>query len=368
MSVRNDKPQVMEDEIVGQNFIARPEDQLLITGAAGFIGSRLLRTLLDYGFRKVRVLVRPSSDTARLKAVISHYGAGAEVQILEGNLQSREYCTRAVEDVAVIFHLAAGMGEKSFPAAFMDSVVTTRNLLDAVVQARALRRFVNISSFTVYSNVGNPKRRILDENCALELHPECRGDAYAFAKVKQDQIVAEYSEKHGIPFVTVRPGAVLGAGRRVITGRVGIDTFGVFLHMGGQNPIPFTYVDNCAELIALAGLKPGVDGEVFNAVDDDLPTSRQFLRMYKRHVRSFKSLYVPHLLSYGLCYVWEKYSDWSEGQLPPAFTRRRWHTDWKMTRYSNTKAKTKLGWTPRVPMAEGLKEYFEDCCQGGSHS
>ena len=35
----------------------------------------------------------------------------------------------------------------------------------------------------------------------------------------------------------------------------GIDTFGVFLHLGGSNTIPFTYVDNCAEAIALAGLR-----------------------------------------------------------------------------------------------------------------
>ena len=58
--------------------------------------------------------------------------------------------------------------------------------------------------------------------------------------------------------------------------------FGIFLHLGGSNPIPFTYVDNCADAIVLAGLTPGVDGEVFNVVDDNLPTSRQFLRLYKQ--------------------------------------------------------------------------------------
>ena len=55
-------------------------------------------------------------------------------------------------------------------------------------------------------------------------------------------------------------------------GRVGIDTFGVFLHLGGSNQIPLTYVDNCADAIALAGLKPGIDGEVFN-IGGDTPVS-----------------------------------------------------------------------------------------------
>jgi nucleoside-diphosphate-sugar epimerase len=270
--------------------------------------------------------------------------------------------------VAVIFHLAAGRGEKSFPDAFVNSVVATRNLLEASVPHKCLRRFVNVSSFAVYANTQKPRWRLLDETCPVEKHPELRGDAYCFAKVKQDEIVTEYGKSFGIPCVIVRPGHVYGPGNEAITGRVGIGTFGVFLHLGGSNTIPFTYVDNCAEAIALAGLAEGVDGEVFNVVDDDLPSSRKFLRLYKQYVRRFKSIYVPHFLSYVLCYLWERYSTWSEGQLPPAFNRRRWHANWKKTRYSNEKLKTRVGWTPKVPMAEGLRRYFEACLNGGSHA
>jgi nucleoside-diphosphate-sugar epimerase len=142
---------------------------------------------------------------------------------------------------------------------------------------------------------------------------------------------------------------------------VGIDTFGFFMHMGGPNTIPFTYVDNCADLIALAGLRAGVERQVFNAVDDDLPSSRRFLKLYKREVRRFRSVYVPHWLSYLLCRTWESYSYRSEGQLPLAFTVRRWHAEWKKTRYSNRKAKTMLGWAPLVSTREGMERYFENC-------
>ena len=186
-------------------------------------------------------------------------------------------------------------------------------------------------------------------------------DAYLFSKVKQDEIIIEYGKRFGLPYVIVRPGFVYGPGKKAIPGRVGTDTFGVFLHLGGSNRIPFTYVDNCAEAIALAGLRKGVDGEVFNIVDDDLPSSRQFLRQYKRNVRPFKSVYVPHALSYGLCFLWEKYSTWSHGQLPPAFSRGGWHAFWKKTIYSNEKLKARLSWTPSVTMADGLRRYFEAC-------
>ncbi len=251
---------------------------------------------------------------------------------------------------------------QSFPDAFMNSVVTTRNLLEASMKHNCLRRFVSVSSFTVYSNMGKARR--LDESCPVEEHPELRGEAYCFAKVKQEQIVREYCERLGIPHVIVRPGYVYGPGKQILTGRVGIDTFGIFLHLGGSNAIPFTYVDNCAEAIALAGLKQGVDGDIFNIVDDDLPSSRQFLRLYKKNVKHFTSLYVPHALSYALCCLWEWYSNWSEEQLPPAFNRRRWHAYWKKTSYSNEKLKSRLGWTPRVSLAEGLERYFESCRTG----
>jgi nucleoside-diphosphate-sugar epimerase len=194
------------------------------------------------------------------------------------------------------------------------------------------------------------------------------GDAYCFAKVKQDQIVAEYGKKYGMPYVTIRPGYVYGPGNLGISGRVGISSFGVFLHLGGANLIPFTYVDNCAEAIALAGLKNGIDGQIFNVVDDDLPSSREFLRLYKNNVAPFISFYIPHLVSYGLCYFWEKYSVWAEGQLESVYNRKKWQMYWKKTQYSNRKLKKSLGWTPEISTAEGLRRYFQACRGTQTHA
>jgi len=344
-------------QVDGDDFIIGRDDLILVTGATGFVGSRVVECLLDRGFRNIRCFTRSSSEAR-----------WAGVQLVRGNLLSRQDCIAAAENVSVVLHLAAGRGEKFYPDAFMNSVVTTRNLLDACVQHNCLKRFVNVSSFSVYTNPPEARQGLLDETCPVETHPELRGEAYCFAKTKQDEIVVEYANKHSIPYVIVRPGVVYGPGNLAITGRVGIDTFGVFLHLGGSNPIPFTYVDNCAEAITLAGLKKGIDGEVFNVVDDDLPSSRQFLRLYKRNVKRFASFYVPHAVSYGLCYLWERYSSWSQGQLPPAFNRRRWCAFWKKTRYSNDKLKNRVGWLPRISTAEGFRRYFEACRAGESNA
>ena len=285
-----------------------------------------------------------------------------------GNLLSRRDCEEATKDVSIIYHLAAGTGTKSFADAFANSVVTTRNLLDAAVQHGRIKRFVSVSSFVVYTNQDNPGSKVLDEESATESAPALRGDPYCYAKSKQDELVAHYGKTQGIPYVLVRPGVVYGPGKRRIHGRIGLDTFGIFLHLGGSNQIPLTFVDNCAEAIVLAGIKAGVEGEAFNVVDDDLPSSAQFLEMYKKEVAHFRSLYIPHFVSYLLCLLWEKYSSSSRGQLPPIYNRRVWASVWKPTHYSNKKIKNALGWTPKISTADGLKQYFASCRAGANHA
>jgi nucleoside-diphosphate-sugar epimerase len=354
------------DRNVTNRLIASPDTRILVTGAAGFIGSRVLANLIERGFRNLACFARPSGKLERIVSQTRPRPAGTQIELFEGNLLSRQDCETACRDVAIVFHLAAAMTTKSFPDAFMNTVVTTRNILEASARHGCLQRFVLVSSLSVYSN--QQKSRSLDESCPIDDHSEARGEAYCYAKVKQEQIVAEYGKRFGVPYVIVRPGSVYGAGQDGITGRVGLSTFGPFLHLGGSNTIPFTYVDNCADAIVLAGLVAGVEGEAFNIMDDNLPTSRQFLSCYKRGVRNLKSIYVPRVVTYGLCYLWEKYSYWSDMQLPPAFNRGQWRANWKKTRYSNQKAKARLGWKPRISTAEGLERYFRGCRRADGHA
>lgn len=236
----------------------------------------------------------------------------------------------------------------------MNSALATRNLMDAFLQRGRPKRFVNVSSFAVYSNLKLKSGALLDENCPLEDAPRERYDAYGFGKLKQEELVKEYGTKYNLPFVILRPGTVFGPGKRGLSGRVGIDTFGFFIQVGGSNLLPLTFVDNCAEAIVLAGLRPGVEGEIFNVVDDNLLTSSQFLRAYKKNVTPFFSVRVPYFLAYNLSLLWEKYSKRSKCQLPPAFNRRRCAAEWKNNRFSNQKLRERLGWKPRVDMEKAM--------------
>ncbi|MEF3073915.1 NAD(P)-dependent oxidoreductase [Methylobacter sp. Wu1] len=337
-------------------FIINPSETILVTGSNGYVGSMVVRTLLSYGFKRIRCLTRSTGKSANLEALAREFG-DADLDIVKGNLLSTEDCAHAAKDISVVYHLAAGV-EKSYAGCFLNSVVTTRNLLEAVIKEPTLKRFVNVSSVAVYTNNRIPRGGLLDESCEVDGRMIDRHEPYTYGKAKQDEIVLEYAEKHHLPYVIVRPSVIFGPGKRKISDRVGTSTFGVFLHLGLNNTIPLTYIDNCAEAIVLAGLKSGIDGQVFNIVDDDLPTSREFLRFYKKKVRKFVSIPVPYPIWYFFCSLWGCYSKWSEGQLPPVFNHAMCSVYWKGNKYSNQKAKQLLDWQPRVPMKESLETFF----------
>jgi nucleoside-diphosphate-sugar epimerase len=346
-------------------YLVQPSDRILVTGSNGFIGAKVVEILLEYGFAKLRCFVRPSSRLNRLEKSLSRSDAGKNVELVTGDLLSRDDCRKAAEGVSIIYHLAAGM-EKSFAGAFMNSALATRNLMDAFLQFGNPKRFVNISSFAVYSNLGLRRGALLDENCPLEDAPQERFDAYGFGKLKQEELVKEYGEKYKLPYVILRPGYVFGPGKTELNGRVGINIFGFFVQVGGSNLLPLVFVDNCAEAIVLAGLKPGVEREVFDVVDDELLTGRQFLKAYKTHVKPFVSARVPYFLAYAMCRFWERYSKRSKNQLPRVFNRRRCAAQWKDMRYSNRKLKERLGWKPRVSMNQAMDEFLSQFESNGN--
>jgi len=346
---------VSDRELQNEQIIGLDEG-ILVTGANGFIGSRVVRMLLSQGFSRVRCLTRPTSSSKSIERAIEGFSSD-KVEIIRGNLLSRQDCATAVQGVSLVYHLAAGT-DKTFPGCFLNSVVTTRNLLDAVVNEQGIKRFVNVSSLSVYSNEKLQRGALLDETCEVDASLVERHDPYAYGKAKQDEIVQEYARTKNIPCVIVRPGVTFGPGKAKIPGRVGMDTFGIFLHLGLGNRMPFTYVDNCAGAIVLAGLMRGIEGEVFNIIDDDLPKSRDFLRQYKKGVRNFVSIPIPYRIFFLLNVLWEKYSIWSQGQLPPVFNRLFCAAYFKGNTYSNAKAKQMLGWSPTVTMSEALGKFY----------
>jgi nucleoside-diphosphate-sugar epimerase len=326
---------------------------ILVTGATGFLGAALVDRLLARGHRKVRCLVRPGSDTSRLEAVVARHG-GAGLELFAGSL-SRDRAAAALEGVTLVHHLAARLG--GAPAdVFLGTVVASKHLCDAIVAAGHPIKVVLVSSFGVYGVAGLPERALLDESTPLEPHPE-RRDVYSHAKLRQEQVFREAAARQGFPLVVMRPGVIYGEGGAHLSARVGLPLMGAFLHLGGDNLLPLTYRDNCADALALAGERAETNGQTFNVVDDDLPTAGAYLRRYRREVRDLRVIPVPYPALAALSFAVERYHAWSKGQLPAVFTPYKTATSWKGMRFTNAKLK-RLGWRPSVSMEEGMRRTF----------
>jgi len=327
---------------------------ILVTGAAGFLGVSVVERLLAHGHRSFRCLVRPGSRRGRLDAVLAAH-SDACVEVVVGSLSNRDDVRRAVAGVDTVLHLAASM-KGAAADMVLNTVVASRNLLDALADLRPLR-IVLVSSFSVYGVADLPRGALVDESTPLERHPELR-DPYTYCKLRQEELFREYRRRHGFELVVLRPGVIYGPGGGHLSARVGFSLFGWFLHLGGSNPLPLTYVENCAEAIVAAGLRPQSAGEVYNVVDDTPPTCRAYLRRYKAEVKPIRSMPVPYAAAQTLARLIERYHAHSRGQLPAVLTRYVTKTLWGGNRFVNDKLRA-AGWKQLVTRDEGLRRTFQ---------
>ena len=182
----------------------------------------------------LRLFARPGPGVKRLEALVHDSGTGAEVELVAGSLTDADDCAQAVREVDVVYHLAAGT-RGAAAERFANSVVASKHLLDAIVAEERPVKVVLVSSLAVYGVAGLGKGALVNESTPLERHPE-RRDVYAQAKLRQEQLFWEYRERHGLPLVVLRPGVVYGPGGGALSARVGLDVFGLFLHLGRRQP------------------------------------------------------------------------------------------------------------------------------------
>ncbi|MFQ5773771.1 MAG: NAD-dependent epimerase/dehydratase family protein [Kiloniellaceae bacterium] len=324
---------------------------ILITGATGFLGRRVVRQLSQRHGETLRCLVRPGSDPREHAALFRDLPNGRAIEYFPASFNDLDALKRAVDGASIVYHVAASKSG-SFAAQTANTVVGTENLLRASKDAD-LSRFVLVSSFAVMGVAGLPKGAVVDESTPLEAHPEWR-DPYAYAKQRQERLALDYL-RQGVPVVVVRPGVIYGPGADVLTIRVGVSMFGWFLFLGGANSVPLTYVDNCADAVVAAGAAEDVVGEVLNVCDHDLPTAREIFRLYRRRVGRVRYVPIPFPLLKVIARINVWYSEKSRGNLPIVFSPYQVDTIWKRQRFSNAKATKLLGWQPRVSVKEGLE-------------
>jgi nucleoside-diphosphate-sugar epimerase len=331
--------------------------KVLVTGAGGFLGRRIVDSLLRMGATHVRVHVRQAPPRGMVEGLTAQYPQ-ATIEVAQANLLSRGALEPLVAGMDCVVHAAAGM-KGAAADMFANTVVTTRNLLEAA-GAQGVRRIVLISSFSVYKASTLSKGDVLDERVPMEEVGTERG-AYGYAKTRQEQLFNEFQQRFGFESVVLRPGVIYGPGGGALSSRVGIRAMGFFFALSGKGLLPLTYVDNCADAVAQAALKAPA-GSVFSVVDDNIPTCKAYLQAYCKEVEPMRCIPVPHwafMLGARLL-VW--YHKRSKGQLPAVFTPYVIRSMYQPQRYSNAALKA-IGWTQRVGTQDGMRQafaYFKD--------
>ena len=126
--------------------------KVLVTGGAGFIGSHLVDSLLKLGY-EVRVVDNLSSGF--IENLKQHFGKSC-FEFIKGDLKDKEVCKKAVEDIEVVFHLAANpevrVSVTEPKIHFNENVLVTFNLLETCRQEGSIRKFIFASSSTVYGD------------------------------------------------------------------------------------------------------------------------------------------------------------------------------------------------------------------------
>ena len=166
----------------------------LVTGAAGFVGSEIVRQLTAAGVR-VRAMVRPGSTPTAI--------AGTNAEIVEADLTDAASLEKAAEGVSGVYHIAALFRQAGLPEAefFRVNETGTKLLLDACIDA-GVKRFVHCSTVGVHGHVENPP--------GVETTAYSPGDMYQRSKVAGEKVVFDYFSKDKIRGVMIRPAMIWG--------------------------------------------------------------------------------------------------------------------------------------------------------------
>lgn len=316
----------------------------LVTGGSGFTGSHLVRRLLKEG-HEVNVLDnQPGLFWDDLQQ------AGARLEL--GSVTDRDRVADLTAGCDVVYHLAAAFRKINVPKqVYWDvNVEGTRYVLEAA-KRHEVRRVVYCSTQGVHGHVEDPPG---DEDSPIE-----PADYYQYTKWEGERVCHEFMED-GQEISIVRPTAIYGPGdpgRFLILFKMSRN--GRFLMFGnGRTTYHPVYIDNLVDLFLLAANHPAAAGRTYIGADEHYYTLDDLVHAVGRAMGKdvsivhlpFRPLWLIALMTEALC--------WPFRISPPLFRRR---VDWyrQVRAFKIDKAKSEVGFEPKVGIDEGLRRTYE---------
>jgi len=323
--------------------------KVLVTGATGFVGRRLLPRIINEGYSAV-ALVRSTSNTE---------GLPSEVEIREADLFAIETLEAAVQDVDVVIHLAAYFDfyPSDVDLLYRVNVDGTRNLMNACV-GTTVDRFIYGSTTETIGPVRYPPG-----NEDTELNPAFD---YGKSKVMAEDVVRQIGKETGLDYIILRPTGIMGEGdfytafemiEAVNEGALPV------LPGDGKKHIMYTHIDDVIEGFMRAITSKSALNTTLILCPDAPLTYNELLECLSEYlgVGLPKTRVPTSLAKIGM------------GLMSPLKNRKKttflWHPQTVQSMdeerwYENKRAKRLLGWGPKITMKEGLKRaidwYYEN--------
>ncbi len=241
--------------------------KVLVTGGAGFIGSRLVHALLDRGL-SVKVLDVQKSPLREQTENLELVSLGNDH--VTGGMVNRDIVRRAVDGVDVIYHLAINWNGYTWrhvlPVAdlFDVNIRGTLNLLEEA-RSRGVKQFLFASSIAVY---GDGNTGVIDEGtvCKPELWNGDPGPAYGILKLTTEKLCLMYNHRYGLPVTAFRIDLVFADDEDMLVSREMVQRTrkGGTIEANEAEGSTSIHVDEVVQAFLLATLNDKSYGQVFN--------------------------------------------------------------------------------------------------------
>lgn len=230
----------------GPRVVRRPE--ALVTGAAGFVGTHMVRYLLEQGIA-VRALVRTDEQAAQLSAL------GCEAVV--GDITDRSSLTPAMAGIRHVYHIASLFRRAGLPdSVFRETNVEgTRNIFEAAIHA-GVERVVHCSTVGVHGDIKDAP--------ASEQAPYAPGDIYQQTKMEGELVALDYFKSGRMKGVVIRPAMIYGPGDTRTLKLFKRVAQGAFVYVGpGDSLVHFIDVRDLVHAFHLAMGAAGRSGDVY---------------------------------------------------------------------------------------------------------
>jgi dihydroflavonol-4-reductase len=319
------------------------DDDLLITGAAGFLGSAVVRRALARDLR-VRVLVRPGSALRNLEGL-------PPIRVVVGDTRDGAAMARALSGVRYLFHVAADY--RLWAPAGADIVRANTDGTAAVMQAArqcGVERVVYTSSVATLRVAGATAP--VNEEAAVE--PDEAVGAYKRSKVVAERLVERMVAEAGLPAVIVNPSTLIGPrdARPTPTGRIVLEAASGKMPAFVDTGLNLVHVDDVAEGHFLA-LERGQFGERYILGGQDVSLQQMLADIAAMTGRRAPTVRLPRWPLYPLAHLMEAVAR-RTGREPFITVDGLDLSRYRMY-FSSEKARRVLGYQPRA-YQEGLRD------------